>query len=71
MESLYVDMSLVKDGFVTRIYFREGCTILPRKWNLKTTARFIKQAYYDICDCKIIVSPNSYDILLVVWIVSL
>lgn len=59
MESLYVDMSLVKDGFITRIYFREGCTILPREWNLKTTAQFIKQAYHDICDCKIIVDVRG------------
>lgn len=59
MENLYVDMSLVRDGFVTRIYFREGCVFLPRNWNLEITARFIKQAYYDICDCKIIVDARG------------
>lgn len=53
MENLYVDMSLVRDGFITRIYFREECTILPLEWDLKTTAQFIKQAYYDNYDCKI------------------
>lgn len=59
MENLYVDMSLVRDGFITRIYFREECTILPLEWDLKTTARFIKQSYYDNCDCKIIVDARG------------
>lgn len=70
MENLYVDMSLVRDGFVTIIYFRGECIILPRDWNLKTTAQFIKQAYFEVYKCEIFVDARGVGLSLYIALVD-